>query len=58
MVCKRNNLLLDIEIPDLTSTLPILGTIGLILIVLEGSLELELNKSKFINKSPHWAPCP
>jgi len=26
--------------------LPILGTIGLILIVLEGSLELELNKSK------------
>jgi Kef-type K+ transport system membrane component KefB len=39
--------LLDIEIPDLTSTLPILGTIGLILIVLEGSLELELNKSKF-----------
>jgi hypothetical protein len=51
MVCKRNNLLLDIEIPDLTSTLPILGTIGLILIVLEGSLELELNKSKFINKT-------
>lgn len=36
-----------IPIPDLTSTLPILGTIGLILIVLEGSLELELNKSKF-----------
>ena len=27
--------------------MPILGTIGLILIVLEGSLELELNKSKF-----------
>lgn len=35
-----------IKIPDLTSLLPIFGTIGLILIVLEGSLELELNKSK------------
>lgn len=37
----------NIEIPDLTSFLPALGTIGLILIVLEGSLELELNRSKF-----------
>ncbi len=37
---------LGLEIPDLTSLLPIFGTIGLILIVLEGSLELELNKSK------------
>jgi hypothetical protein len=34
------------RIPDLTALLPILGTIGLILIVLEGSLELELNRSK------------
>lgn len=43
----------DIEIPNLTSVLPILGTIGLILIVLEGSLELELTKSKlpFVRKS-------
>lgn len=31
---------------ELSSVLPILGTIGLILIVLEGSLELELNGSK------------
>lgn len=38
--------LLNIPIPDLHPLLPILGTIGLILIVLEGSLELELNKSK------------
>ncbi|HTB51379.1 MAG TPA: hypothetical protein VK718_01290 [Ferruginibacter sp.] len=38
--------LLKIQIPDLTPLLPILGTIGLILIVLEGALELELNKSK------------
>ena len=36
----------NINIPDLTPLLPILGTIGLILIVLEGSLELELDKSK------------
>ena len=37
----------NVIIPDLSDALPILGTIGLILIVLEGSLELELNKSKF-----------
>lgn len=37
----------NVFIPDLSDALPILGTIGLILIVLEGSLELELNKSKF-----------
>lgn len=36
----------NIEIADLRSLLPILGTIGLILIVLEGSLELEINRSK------------
>jgi len=35
-----------INIPDLSPLLPILGTIGLILIVLEGALELEFNKSK------------
>ena len=34
------------QVPDLTSILPIFGTVGLILIVLEGSLELEFNKSK------------
>lgn len=38
--------LFRINIPDLAPTLPVLGTIGLILIVLEGSLELELNRSK------------
>ena len=37
---------LEIQLPDFSSVLPVLGTIGLILIVLEGSLELELNKSK------------
>ncbi len=34
-------------VPDLTKALPVLGTVGLILIVLEGSLELELNRSRF-----------
>ena len=37
--------LFNIIIPNLNVVLPILGTIGLILIVLEGSLELELNRS-------------
>ncbi len=38
--------LFNFDIPDLTPILPVLGTIGLILIVLEGSLELEFNRSK------------
>src|SRR5665213_1113510 len=37
---------MGIQIPDLTKLLPFLGTIGLILIVLEGSLELGFDKSK------------
>lgn len=37
---------MNLKIPDLTGLLPFLGTLGLILIVLEGSLELEFNKSK------------
>jgi cell volume regulation protein A len=43
---RQLSVALHINIPDLTNLLPIFGTIGLILIVLEGSLELELNKSK------------
>lgn len=34
------------KIPDLSDVLTIAGTLGLILIVLEGSLELEITKSK------------
>lgn len=45
-IVKQTIELFNIHIPDLNPLLPILGTIGLILIVLEGSLELELNKSK------------
>lgn len=43
---KQGAVFLEISIPNLTPILPILGTIGLILIVLEGSLEVEINKSK------------
>jgi hypothetical protein len=35
-----------LKVPDLNPILPLFGTVGLILIVLEGGLELELNKSK------------
>ena len=35
----------EFPIPDLTTFLPVLGTVGLIFIVLEGTLELELKKS-------------
>jgi cell volume regulation protein A len=57
---KQTSTFFDIEIPNLTSVLPILGTIGLILIVLEGSLELELTKSKlpFVGKSSLIALIP
>ncbi len=36
----------DFRIPNLTFILPVLGTLGLILIVLEGSLELDLSRNK------------
>lgn len=43
---RHSSTMFDFTLPDLTPILPILGTIGLILIVLEGSLEVELNASK------------
>jgi hypothetical protein len=44
---------IEIEVPDLGSTLPFLGTIGLSLSILERSLEIELNKVKvsFVGKT-------
>jgi len=59
-VVRQVTKLLDIPVPDLTVVLPVLGTVGLILIVLEGSLELELNKSKlpFIGKTAIMALFP
>lgn len=35
-----------IKVPDFTETLPVLGSVGLILIVLDGSMELDFNRSK------------
>jgi len=51
---------LGLGIPNLSPALPILGTVGLILIVLEGSLELELNKSRlpFVGKTALMAFLP
>lgn len=43
---KQFTLLLEYQLPDFSKLLPILATIGLVLIVLEGSLELDFNKSK------------
>ncbi len=45
-IVRQASQLMKINIPDLTNLLPFLGTIGLILIVLEGSLELEYDRSK------------
>lgn len=57
---KQGTEIIELKVPNLTSILPVLGTVGLILIVLEGSLELELNKSKlpFIRKSALVAIIP
>jgi cell volume regulation protein A len=41
-LCK----LLDVTLPNLQIILPVLGGIGLVLIVLEGALELEITKAK------------
>ena len=43
---RQVTIFLEIRLPDFSSFLPVFGTIGLILIVLEGALELELNRSK------------
>ncbi len=52
--------LLQLKIPNLNPLLPFLGTIGLILIVLEGTLELRLNRSKLfvVKKSFFMAIMP
>ena len=49
--------LLGFSLPSFGGILPVLGTVGLILIVLEGSLDLELNASKMaiIKKSAFGA---
>lgn len=59
-VVRQLTMWLDFQLPNFSPFLPLLGTIGLIMIVLEGSLELELNKSKFnlIKKSFFGALLP
>jgi Kef-type K+ transport system membrane component KefB len=50
----------QLSIPNLSPILPFLGTVGLILIVLEGALELEFNKAKlpFVGKAALIALIP
>ena len=43
---KQTTVFFEISVPNLSAILPVFGTVGLVLIVLEGSLELELNRSK------------
>ncbi len=43
---RRFSEFMDMALPSFDQALPIFGTIGLILIVLEGALELELKESK------------
>ncbi|MEO5968033.1 MAG: hypothetical protein ABIP68_00670 [Ferruginibacter sp.] len=45
-IVRETTVVMGVQMPDLYPVLPILGTIGLILIVLEGALELEFNRSK------------
>lgn len=45
-IVRETTVAMGLQMPDLYPVLPILGTIGLILIVLEGALELEFNRSK------------
>jgi cell volume regulation protein A len=52
--------LFSVDLLPLQSILPILGSIGLVLIVLEGSLELKLSRKKFplVGKSMYVAIVP
>lgn len=52
---KQATIWFHVQLPNFSPILPVLGTVGLILIVLEGSLDLELNKSKFtLIKKSFW----
>ncbi len=46
MVIHEGQAWLNVSIPDLSGLLPMMGTLGLILIVLEGSLDLSLQSSR------------
>lgn len=59
-MAKQGAAFLGIQVPNLSGLLPIFGTIGLILIVLEGALELDYDRSKLgmIRKSALVAVLP
>jgi Kef-type K+ transport system membrane component KefB len=59
-IVRQATLFLHLQIPDFNALLPLIGTIGLILIILDGGLELEFNRSKIrvINKAFLWALLP
>ena len=40
---KKATTIVGVQVPNLESILPVLATMGLVLIVLEGALELKLN---------------
>lgn len=44
--CGQLVIYFGMDVPDLSPALQVIGTVGLILIVLEGALELEFNKGK------------
>ena len=48
MILKKVTSFFNVFVPDISALLPILGSIGLILIVLDGALDIELNKSKIL----------
>lgn len=53
---KKLVFLFNLQIVDVSKLLPIFGTLGLILIVLEGALELQLNKKKLpVIKKSLWS---
>ena len=57
---QQGTQVLALPVPDLSAILPILGTLGLILIVLEGGIELELDRSKLrtIRQATYLAVLP
>ncbi len=57
---RQGTIFLNLQIPNLMPLLPVLGTMGLILIVLEGAMELKLDRSKLplVGKSFFMAILP
>lgn len=60
LLVQESTSFFDIHMPNLNPILPVMGTVGLILIVLEGALELEIssNKKALIGKASLMALLP